>query len=238
MLFSYKGITLVVLMCFNAAFGLKSMLTCYRRHSRLFGSNIFLNKDTFVPDQITSVPFTGKGCVLLSQPNEYDHWLSKAAILIYEHNDQGSKGLILDKPSPMTMGSSSPSIGVFESNTLFMGGKSGSDTAVMIHAKNLGFKSRPLGYGMYIGGLKAATDMVERFEAHPRDFKFIFNNVEWKPGMLEEEIEKKRFDVCCIPPPMLLLQEPKDYGTLWAMARNVLRSSGALHDMARIREDE
>ncbi|RYG94341.1 hypothetical protein EON65_57645 [archaeon] len=231
MLFYSKVIVVLATMQWNLIFSLKSMISRSQHVLRLYGNSVFLNKDTFVPDQIMNIPFTGKGCVLLSQPKEYDHWLSKAAILIFEHNEQGSKGLIIDKPSPMTMGSSSPGIGAFESNTLFMGGKSGSDTAVMIHALNLGFKSRPLGYGMYIGGLKAATDMVERFEAHPRDFKFIFNNVEWKAGMLEEDIGKERFDVCCLPPSMLLLQEPKDYGTLWTMARNVLRSEGRLCDM-------
>jgi putative transcriptional regulator len=180
------------------------------------------------PDRVSTVPFTGTGCVLLAQPGEYDHFLIKSAVLIYEHANKGTLGVILDKPSACTMGESSPNVGPFQANTLFLGGSEGSDMAVMIHAHNLGGYAKYLGYGMYVGGMRQAKEKVESFNAHPRDFKFIFNNVQWGPGVLEKEIEQGRWDVCCIPPELILRQEPKDFNALWALARNQLRSAGTL----------
>jgi putative AlgH/UPF0301 family transcriptional regulator len=189
-------------------------------------------KSSFIPDMVTAVPFTGTGCILLSQPGEHDHFLNKAGVLIYEYNDEGTLGAILDRPSACTMGESSPNIGVFESNTLFLGGNEGSDMAIMVHPYDLAGYAKRLGHGMYVGGIKHAREKVEQFKAHPRDFKFIFNNVKWAPGLLEKEIEQGRWDVCCIPPSLVVRQEPKHYLTLWGEARNVLRSAGTLRAVA------
>jgi putative AlgH/UPF0301 family transcriptional regulator len=43
---------------------------------------------------------------------------------------------------------------------------------------------------MYLGGIKEAKELVasRKTNAHPRDFKFIFNSVEWPKGQLEAEI--------------------------------------------------
>ena len=55
---------------------------------------------------------------------------------------------------------------------------------------------------------------------HPRDFKFIFNAVEWAPGVLEREIQEGRWDVVRMPPEMVLEQVHPD--SVWASARSAL----------------
>eukprot|EP01039_Chlorochromonas_danica_P010101 gene10100-11181_t len=194
--------------------------------------------DDFIPEVITRVPFTGRGCVLLAQPGEYEHYLMKAAVLIYEHNEKGSAGLVLDKPSHATMGDAAPNAGPFKSNTLFLGGGEGSDMAIMIHGKDIGGYAKYLGYGVYLGGIAQAKEKVEKFEAEPRDFKFIFNHVSWPAGLLEKEIASGRWDVCAIPVQLLVRQNANSYETLWADARNALRSAGSLHDSTTMHDDE
>lgn len=107
---------------------------------------------------------------------------------------------------------------------MFQGGADGEDSVLMFHSYHLGGLAKPLGAsGLYVGGLKEARERVERFEAHPRDFKFVYNNVQWPPGALEKEIATGRWTVCRIPPALILKQEASAYGTLWKRARAVLK---------------
>lgn len=179
------------------------------------------------------------GCVLLAQPGEHDHFLSKAAVFVFEHNKQGTQGVILTRPHAFSMGETAPGIDrVFEPNTIFIGGEQGPDMAIMFHKYDLDGMSKYVGGGIYVGGLRQARERIERREAVPNDFKFIFNTVQWAPGQLESEIAQKRWDVVKLPPEMVV--EQKKASALWSNARNSLRSSngGALNDADNSREEE
>jgi len=183
-------------------------------------------KDVAV-DSVEMCKFEGKPVVvLLAQPGEHDHFMMRAAVFIYEHNDKrGSQGVILGRASAFSLGETAPGIGgVFAPNTLFMGGEMGPDMAVMFHKYDLKGLSKYIGGGIYVGALKEARELVENREAHPSDFKFIFNNVEWGPGVLESEITQGRWDVVRMPPEMILQQ--KQASSIWEQARNSLRSNG------------
>ena len=175
-----------------------------------------LKNDMIVSD-ITRCEFTGPGCVLIAQKNEFDHFLCNQAVFIYEHGSRGTCGVILERPSAFTMGETSPNIGVFSPNTLFMGGGSGEDTALMFHKYDLSGYSKYIGGGIYLGGIREARQLLEERKAHPKDFKFIFNNVQWQPGQLEQEIAEGRWDVVRIPLDMVLRQDIT--GSLWNQAR-------------------
>eukprot|EP01035_Chromulina_nebulosa_P016201 gene16201-21469_t len=129
-----------------------------------------------VPQQIAKKNFDGRGCILVSKVDEFDRFMSKSIVFIFEHSiERGSQGVILNKPTAFTLGESSPNIGVFESNTLFMGGQDGSDMAIMLHRYDFSGLAKYVGGGVYIGGIGPARAMVETFQASPKDFKFIFN---------------------------------------------------------------
>ena len=72
---------------------------------------------------IPEEPVLEAGVVLVSQPGEHNHFLYEQAVFLYEHSVRGSKGVILERPTAFTMGEISPGIGVFEANTLYMGGE-------------------------------------------------------------------------------------------------------------------
>jgi putative transcriptional regulator len=193
--------------------------------------------DGGVPLQIEPATFNGPGVVLLAQPGEYNHYLMKATVFIYEHGKEGSQGVILERPSAWTLGETAPGIGVFERNTLFMGGEEGSDMAMMFHSYAFEGTAKPVGSGIFIGGLKEAREMVEGKAAHPRDFKFFFNYVGWPPGLLEKEIAEKRWDVCRVPPRMVLEQNDNDY-SLWYECRKVLKQAGKAIDATKADEHD
>ena len=182
---------------------------------------------SFVPPKVISVPFCGVGCVLLSQPSDASHFFIKAAIFVYQCSEkEGVKGVILERPTAFNMGETSPGIGLFEGNTLYMGGDDGTDTAIMLGKYNLGGSCKYVGSGIYLGGITQAKEKIMKGDAVPKDFKFFFNNVEWKAGLLEKEIASGRWDVVKICPDDVLLQ--KSEAKLWSRTRNTLITEGVL----------
>lgn len=183
---------------------------------------------TDVPSEVEASVFSGKGCVLLAQPGEHDHFLHKGAVLVFEYDPKkGAQGALLGRPSAFSLGETAPNMPApLQPNTLFIGGQHGQDMAVMFHKFPFEGSSKHVGNGMYVGGLKEARQALEERSAHPRDFKFIFNCVEWPPGALEREIEDGKWDVVRMPPDMVLEQKGSSAEAIWSRARKKLKAAG------------
>lgn len=51
-----------------------------------------------VPQQIAKKNFDGRGCTLVSKNEEFDRFMSKSIVFIFEHSvERGSQGVILNK---------------------------------------------------------------------------------------------------------------------------------------------
>jgi putative transcriptional regulator len=148
------------------------------------------------PVDIERCTFNGRGMVLLAKPDEREHAMRKSAVLVIEHTTKGSQGVILNRPNAFPLGDAAPGMGIFASNKLYMGGNDGADTAIMIHKFDFDGAAKHLGNGVYVGGLRQARELVEAFKATPKDFRFLFNNVAWAAGALEEEVAQGRWEVC------------------------------------------
>lgn len=181
-----------------------------------------------VHSEIRGADLIQNGVVLLAQPSEYNHFLIKAAVLVFDYGTgRGSRGVILERATAFTMGETSPNCGPFIGNTLYLGGEDGSDKAIMFHKYHLDGYSKYIGAGIYTGGLGKAQKLIDSNEAEPKDFKFVFNSIEWGPGQLEAEIKAGRWDVANVPPD-LILQQSSSKASLWSKARNKLRFLGEL----------
>lgn len=110
--------------------------------------------------QVPKEPVLQSGIVLVSQPGEHNHFLYEQVVFLYEFSQRGSRGVILERPSAFSMGEMSPGIGVFQSNTLFMGGDQGSDTAIMLHSYNITGATKYVGAGIFLGGMGPARELV------------------------------------------------------------------------------
>lgn len=174
------------------------------------------------PQNVQLCPFSGPGCVLLSKPEQLENLLMRSVIIITEHNDKGTSGQIVNKPTGWNMEEMAYETGEFKGNLLFKGGENGQDTAVMIHKYDLGGYSKPLGNGVFVGGSKQAREKVRTLETHPRDFKFIFNSIQWPPGALKSEVENGDWDVCQVPVDMLIQQDEEWVDRLWLTLRTAL----------------
>ena len=197
------------------AFAPKNGVVCLRCAQRI--------DEIWTQPDISKADIISQGVVLLAQPSVYNHFLIEAAVLVYDFGSgRGSKGVILERATAFSMGETSPNSGPFGMNTLYLGGEDGSDRAIMFHKYDLGEKSKYIGGGIYTGGLGQAAALIENCTASPKDFKFIFNSVEWGPGQLENEVQAGRRDVANIHED-LILQQSSSAASLWSKARNTLR---------------
>ena len=230
---STVGIVLTLLACavdFSSSFRAFGIVTRQSRVSSRLSCNSIESSgiESLVPVEITTAGVISNGVVLLAQPSEYNHFLIKAAVLVFDYGTgRGSRGVILERATAFTMGETSPNCGPFGENTLYLGGEDGSDKAIMFHKYSLDGFSKHIGSGIYTGGLGKAQTLINNNEANPKDFKFIFNSVEWGPDQLEAEIKAGRWDVANVPPD-LILQQSSAKASLWSKARNRLRTLGGL----------
>ncbi|KAG8469925.1 hypothetical protein KFE25_006380 [Diacronema lutheri] len=129
------------------------------------------------------------GTVLVSQPDQYDHFFHEAVVLVCEHSEHGSRGVLLNRETPFTMGEMASGMGCFDEHSVHRGGNGGADTVLMLHARADVAGSKPIGSsGLYLGGLRHAQQLVADGLAEPSEFKFFFNSEVWAPGALEQQL--------------------------------------------------
>lgn len=162
-----------------------------------------------------------EGVVLVAPPEEYNHYLMRSALFVYamgldDYNEQVIRCVVLDNPTPFTLGematglngmerdgssssSSSPSSPLLN-NLIYRGGNLGGETAMMLHSRKE-LKRDEIGTsGIYEGGLAQALSLVnaateadaDANEAQApvvNDFKFFFNYCQFSPVELETMLD-------------------------------------------------
>jgi len=150
------------------------------------------------------------GCVLVASPEEADHFFRHAVVLLLEHSDSGSKGVLLEMATAFTLEEMAPAAFMehpLGENSLFRGGSSGSDRAIMVHALEGVQTSKPIGrHGVFAGGMQEVKALVTEGKVSRDQVKFFFNHCEWLPGQLEREIAQKTWRVGFIPPELCMRQ--------------------------------
>jgi putative AlgH/UPF0301 family transcriptional regulator len=192
----------------------------------------------------SSVRFLGRGkdaivrpgVVLLSPPEEFQHFLRQAAVFIYAmgEDDDGVfviRGAIIDHPTPFTMGEMAQQDGdaseVFK-NLIYRGGEFGSDAAYMLHSdETLGERTENemIGTsGIFQGGLEYA--ITNKMPLDPEKFKFFFNHMEFTEdeldSMLNTQTEKRDAWISIEVPPEMVLNSDYDRSEAWSRFRNAV----------------
>jgi putative AlgH/UPF0301 family transcriptional regulator len=131
------------------------------------------------------------GSVLVSQPEQFDAFFHEAVLLLLEHSsDRGSRGVLLNRETPFTMGEMAAGMDCFADNIVYRGGNGGEDTVLMLHCQAGLPGSTLVGEsGLFLGGLKGAQELVGSGQVDASAFKFFFNTQVWAPGQLQTELE-------------------------------------------------
>jgi len=180
---------------------------------------------------ITSYSFLGseftnrdvkRGSVLISEPFLSDDNFSRTVVLITEHNEKGSFGLVLNRPYEKK--SLDKLVDGFENSPipLFLGGPVEHNTLHFVHSLGHQVPSTiQISEHLFWGGdfeylrLLSATRQLD-----PTKFKFFIGYSGWMPNQLNEEVKAKSWVVTNLKPDHIF-QLPSD-----AMWSECLKSLG------------
>lgn len=161
-----------------------------------------------------------KGTLLLSRPYLEDENFERSVILLCDHSDEGSFGLVLNDISEFSLGEVLEKNEEIE-NTLFFGGPVEHNTLHYIHNVPEIDKSIPVYDDLFWSGnfdeilVRVKTGLIKE-----EDIRFFVGYSGWDSGQLQEEIKKDSWFVTNLKPKGLLKMEIK---SMW---QQILKDMG------------
>lgn len=147
------------------------------------------NKNSFKIESNNSTPSRGK--ILISEPFLRDPNFSRSVILLIDHTEEGSMGLIMNKSSSLTLNSIVKEFKLLEKIPLYKGGPMGTDTLFYLHTLNNIEGALKLGKGMFLNG---DFDAIRKYilEGNPIEghIRFFLGYSGWQDKQLNQEIKE------------------------------------------------
>ena len=167
---------------------------------------LFLNLPTATPHM---------GSLLISEPLMTDNFFSRSAILVLdEPEDGGHFGLILNKPTELTLNDLMPDWKEGKKVPIYCGGPVDLQRMFMLHSlkEELGASAEVLP-GIYVGGdLDKIIEYINEGGEVDGKLRFFLGYCGWSPGQLKGEIKRKTWAVNALPQcPNLLKGNGIDY---------------------------
>lgn len=163
-----------------------------------------------------------QGKYLIANPFLADVYFKRSVIFVTEHNDQGSLGFIMNKPSGLFVRDMFPHIknGNFP---VYEGGPVSKNNLYYIHT--LGQKlsdSIAIEKGLYWGGnFFELAHMIEHGKIKSYEIRFFVGYAGWTEGQLQEEIQANSWFVSPANKDLLLSMDHKE---LWGEELKKIKS--------------
>ena len=144
--------------------------------------------DIFHLDDLQPEP--QRGALLIAKPTVDDTCFSRAAIITVNHSKRGSMGLIINKPSGLTLNEAIDGLLTDEDIPLYLGGPVNTELLFYIHTLgDIITDAKPIGNGMFVGG---SYDAMKRYinSGAPvnGNVKFMLGYSGWAASQLSAEI--------------------------------------------------
>ena len=132
-----------------------------------------------------------KGRILISEPFLLDYYFKRSVVLLAEHNEEGSFGLIINKPVKMGLSDIITDFPVFEA-PVYLGGPVKTDSLFFIHTLGeLVPESMEIMDGLYWGGdIEAIKEMIVIGRITTSQIKFFMGYSGWVANQLDGELRK------------------------------------------------
>ena len=137
-----------------------------------------------------------KGRLLISEPFLPDPNFARTVVLLCEHNEEGSFGFVLNKPSILKVNEIMEDITVFE-NIVHVGGPVQQDTLHFIHRNASLINALEIVDNVYWGGdFESLIVLCDTKQVSSADVRFFLGYSGWGPGQLDTELEQDSWIVC------------------------------------------
>lgn len=133
-----------------------------------------------------------KGSILISEPYLGDIHFERTVVLVCEHNEQGTFGYIINKPTTLEISSLVSDIDGFDAN-VYSGGPVSQDSLHFIHRGKKRIEGDvEVTDNLYWGGnFDEMRTLIQRKEISPAEIRFFIGYSGWGEGQLEAEMENK-----------------------------------------------
>jgi putative transcriptional regulator len=157
-----------------------------------------------------------RGRILISEPFLYDFFFKRSVVLLAEHNEEGTFGVIVNKPLKAKFNDVIKDFPKFTSK-VYLGGPVQNDSLFFIHTKGEEIEgSAEILPGLYWGGdIERVKDMISLKTLGPEEIRFYIGYSGWAPKQLQEELERNSWAVSSMGVKQLLQAKP---AKLWTMS--------------------
>ncbi len=161
-----------------------------------------------------------KGKILISEPFLGDYYFKRSVVLLADHGDEGSFGIILNKPLNMRLSEVVEGFPEFDA-PVYLGGPVENDNLFFIHMLGNQIEgSLEILDGLYWGGdIKVVKEMILLKQIKPSEIRFYIGYSGWSPKQLDEELKRNSWVVSRTNSKLILEITPKE---LWKTSLNKL----------------
>ena len=142
--------------------------------------------------------FPRQGSLLIAAPFLRDYQFSRTVILMVEHNEEGSMGIILNKnfSNLMTLNEVVPELASLPPIPLYKGGPVGRDTLFYLHTISYLKDALPLGNGLYLNGdFNQMQQYILSGAPTQGVARFFMGYAGWQKGQLKQEMKQNTWIV-------------------------------------------
>lgn len=163
-----------------------------------------------------------QGTLLVSEPFLLDSYFKRAVVLLSEHDDKGTLGFILNKPTDVKLNDAVEDFPEFDV-PLYFGGPVETDTLFYIHTLGKTLEgSKEIIRGLWWGGnYDQLKFLIDTKQIIPNQIRFYAGYSGWEPKQLDSELKEKSWLVSNATLKFTFFDNAK---LLWS---SVLRSMGS-----------
>lgn len=161
-----------------------------------------------------------RGRILISEPFLYDYFFKRSVVLLAEHNEEGTLGVIVNKPLEAKFNQVVRDFPRFSAR-VYLGGPVQNDSLFFIHTLGqLISDSTEVLPGIFWGGdIEQVKELISMKMIQPADIRFFIGYSGWAPKQLQEELERDSWAVSTIDADRLLNTLPAN---LWSSSLELL----------------
>lgn len=152
----------------------------------LFSANLN-NLKKEIPNRIIA---PRRGIILISEPSLQDFYFRQSVVLLAEHNEEGTFGVIINKPLEADLNDVVREFPGFDF-PVYLGGPVKTDSIFFIHTRPDIPGSLPILNGLFWGGeVSVIRALMERGELTEGQIRFYLGYSGWEPSQLDREIRE------------------------------------------------
>ncbi len=165
------------------------------------------------------IPAAGR--ILVSEPSLDDFYFQKSVILLADYRDEGSFGIIINKPMKTTLSEAVEGFRDFDP-PLYFGGPVETDSLFFIHTVgDIVPGSQKIMEGLYWGGdTEIIKEMIILNQLTTSEIRFFLGYSGWSKNQLEDELRRDSWVVADADPEKIFHTKPQN---MWS---NTMRSLG------------